>query len=548
MNQFFQKSLCFFLTLLFVIVGSSTVLATDTATLDSAITDTAAVMVETVKNPQVGGEWSVIGLARSGQTIPNEYFQNYYKTVEDYVKVCNGLLHPKKYTEYSRLIVALTSIRKDPANVAGYNLLTALGDYDKTIWQGLNGPVWALIALDSGNYAMPQNSEAKTQATRELYVNRILACQLSDGGFSLFGGTTAVQSEDDESDPDITGMALQALSHYQDREDVKQAIKEALSCMSNLQNDNGGYASWDTDNSESVVQMIVALTALGISLDDPRFVKNGNTLLDNLMTYYKKGNGFHHTNNGDGSNQMATEQGFYGLVAAKRAVDGKNSLYQMSDAIQIPDMPIHTQVGLDGKQVDVTSIPITSPGITFPDINAHKNQVAIEALASRGIITGKSKDRFDPDGTMTRAEFATIIVRGLGLPINQNPVFEDVSVKDWFSSYVNTAFHYGIVTGTTATTFHPNGSITREEAAVMLTRAATLCGMDADMDPVQSRDVLAGFTDYMKASEWAKSSLAFCYRENILPNEEIEILPKSAIKRAEIAQMLFNMLGRAKLL
>lgn len=84
------------------------------------------------------------------------------------------------------------------------DLTTALGDYDKTIWQGLNGPIWALIALDSGNYAMPVNQDAKTQAARQMYIDRILARQLSDGGWSLSGAGV--------SDPGITGMALQALA------------------------------------------------------------------------------------------------------------------------------------------------------------------------------------------------------------------------------------------------------------------------------------------------------------------------------------------------
>ena len=77
--------------------------------------------------------------------------------------------------------------------------------------------------------------------------------------------------------------------------------------MSKKQNSEGGFSSWGTRNSESCVQIIVALCELGIPLDDPRFVKNGNTLLDNLMTFYLPGNGFLHTADGSGSNQMASE-------------------------------------------------------------------------------------------------------------------------------------------------------------------------------------------------------------------------------------------------
>ncbi len=217
--------------------------AVNDATLDAAIKDTAAYMYKTVANPQVGsigGEWAVLGLARSGYDVPEEYYEKYYATVEAYVKSLKGNLHDKKYTEYSRIIVALSSIGKDARDVGGYDLTKALGDYDKTIWQGMNGPIWALIALDSGNYPMPQNPDAKAQATREMYIQRILECQLSDGGWSLFGGTTAAASGDGVSDPDITGMALQALAKYQDKPEVKKATEEALECMSKKQSAQGG--------------------------------------------------------------------------------------------------------------------------------------------------------------------------------------------------------------------------------------------------------------------------------------------------------------------
>lgn len=106
-----------------------------------------------------------------------------------------------------------------------------------------------------------------------MYIDRILECQLPDGGWSLFGGTSAASSGDGVSDPDITGMALQALAKYQDQPAVAKATEEALACMSKKQNSEGGFSSWGTKNSESCVQIIVALCELGIPLDDPRFVK-----------------------------------------------------------------------------------------------------------------------------------------------------------------------------------------------------------------------------------------------------------------------------------
>ena len=556
MKQFCRRGAAALLTLALTVGLSLPAQAAVTpGDLSAAIQDTAEYIYTTVQDPQVGsigGEWAVLGLARSGYDVPDSYYQDYYATVEEYVEACDGALHDKKYTEYSRVIVALSAIGKDARDVAGYDLTVVLGDYEKTIWQGLNGPIWALIALDSAGYPMPENPEAETQATRQMYIDRILECQLPDGGWSLFGGTEAATSGDGTADPDITGMALQALAKYQDQPAVAQATQEALACMSEQQSDDGGFASWGTANSESCVQMIVALCELGIDLDDPRFVKNGNTMLDNLMTFYRQGEGFLHTQSGSGSNQMATEQGFYGLVAAQRAAEGRSSLYRMSDALSIPDA-VETETsgqgqGLEGKDPAVTAQPITSPGKTFPDIAFSDQITAIEALAARGIIDGKSDGNFDPEGSMTRAEFATIVVRALGLTPAANDTFTDVPASSWYAPYVGTASSFGLINGVGGGRFNPDGTITRQEAAVMVSRAAELCGMDTGMDTAAVRNMLAQFPDYMSSAEWARAQLAFCYREGILSQTELNIRPQDAVTRAEVAQMLFNLLSSAELL
>ena len=438
-----------------------------------------------------------------------------------------------------------------PALCDSYDLTKPLGDYEKTIWQGLNGPIWALIALDSAGYPMPENPEAETQATRQMYIDRILECQLPDGGWSLFGGTEAATSGDGTADPDITGMALQALAKYQDQPAVAQATQEALACMSEQQSGDGGFSSWGTANVESCVQMIVALCELGIDLDDPRFVKNGNTMLDNLMTFYQQGEGFLHTQSGSGSNQMATEQGFYGLVAAQRAAEGNSSLYRMSDALSIPDA-VETETakgqGLEGKDPAVTAQPITSPGKTFPDIAFSDQITAIEALAARNIIDGKSDGNFDPTGSMTRAEFATIVVRALGLTPVDTGAFVDVDSTAWYASYVGAASTYALINGVGEGRFNPDGTITRQEAAVMVSRAAQLCGLEMEMDTAAVRNMLAQFPDYMTSAEWARAQLAFCYQEGILSQTELNIRPQDAVTRAEVAQMLFTLLSSADLL
>ncbi|QEH70025.1 S-layer homology domain-containing protein [Cellulosilyticum sp. WCF-2] len=548
-----SKMIIILLIVFTCILGNNSILfATPKESVSSVINDTAEYLLRTVTNPQVGsigGEWSVIGLGRSNYNVPQSYYDKYYQTVEKYVSELKGNLHDKKYTEYSRLILALTAIGKDPSNVGGYNLIEPLGDFDKTIWQGINGPIFALIALDSGNYTIPICSTAKTQATREMYIDEILSHQLPDGGFALSGN---------QADADITGMALQALAKYQDRRSVKTAIDKALLILSNKQDATGGYGSMGVSNVESTVQVLMALCELGVDVNDSRFVKNGYTLTDNIFKYYKKGNGFTHLVDGSsGVNLMSTEQAFYGLVNLERVTTGKSSLYRMKAKDEKLDgtekeknelAKKSNTLGLLGKHKDIKVMPIISTERTFKDIVGHTSQKAIEALAVRGIVDGISTNSYAPDILMTRAQFATSVVRVLGLTPQASSRFSDVPASSPYKSYIDTAYSYGIVGGITSNTFAPDKTITRQEAAVMIANAAKLCGMNTSLDPIEMRDMLAQFTDYTKSADWARNGLAFCYKENILSQEDVEIQPLKPVTRGEIAEMLYQLLQVSNLL
>ena len=268
-----------------------------------------------------GGEWMVIGLARSGRPVPAGYYDN----VVEYVKANadkNERLHRAKVTDNARVILALTAIGKDVTNVGGHNLLKGLDNMAYVQKQGINGPIFTLIALDSHNYP------TMGDVTREKLIQVILDAQLPGGGWTLSG---------ENADTDMTAMAIQALApYYKTNETVKAAVDKALEVLSALQRNDGGFDSWGTVNSESCAQVIVALTALGIDpTADSRFVKNGNTVLDALARFYVTGGGFKHTADGE-RNGMATEQGYYALAAYFRFVNGQTNLYDMSDVtIQI---------------------------------------------------------------------------------------------------------------------------------------------------------------------------------------------------------------------
>lgn len=274
----------------------------------------------------VGGDWLIFGLARSGVKVPQKYFDAYYENVEAAVREKNGVLSDRKYTEYSRTVLALTAIGKNPADVAGFDLLKPLADFEQVTRQGINGTIFALLALDSGNYEIPENPDAAVQATRQMYVDELLARELPDGGWTLAGG---------EPDVDITAMTLQALAKYRDQADVTAAVERGLAVLSSLQEPDGGYVSWGSSNSESVAQVIVALTELGVPLDDERFTKNGITVEDALLRFAQENGAFVHVRDGSGGDDgMATEQAFYALAAIHRAETGETTLYDMTDVMQ----------------------------------------------------------------------------------------------------------------------------------------------------------------------------------------------------------------------
>ena len=192
---------------------------------------------------------------------------------------------------------------------------------DKVTYQGLNGAIFALIALDSAGYEVPAAAEGADQTSREALVAYILDKQLSDGGWALSG---------DSADPDMTAMAVQALAAYRDDAAVQAAVDKAVQTLSDMQLSDGGYSSWGTVNSESCAQVIIALTTLGIDpAKDSRFIKYGLSLLDALCAYYKDG-GFCHTRDG-AADDIATEQALCALTAYARLLNGQTALYDMTD-------------------------------------------------------------------------------------------------------------------------------------------------------------------------------------------------------------------------
>lgn len=149
----------------------------------------------------------MLGLARGGLSLKEKYFSTYYNHTANYIEEKKGILtNTSKYTEYSKRILVLTSEGKDARNVGGYNLFQYISDFSLVKEQGLNGPIWALLALNCHpEYSFPENPSAKEQNSESALVNFLLQSELPGGGWTLMGSN---------ADSDITGMTLQALAPY----------------------------------------------------------------------------------------------------------------------------------------------------------------------------------------------------------------------------------------------------------------------------------------------------------------------------------------------
>ncbi len=326
--------------------GAAFAAAASQSEITKAFENCGDYIYETVTEPifgSIGGEWVMYGLAEAGYPMSDEYIAKYQASVDKAVRKgyrgVPGQLHDRKYTEYSRVIVAYAALGLDPTNIAGYNMVEKLADFDSVVWQGINGPIWALRALDAGNYKIPKVSGIENVTTRQKLVNYILSYQLDDGGWNLYYSESddkaenAKQKAQLKGDPDLTGMAMTAIAPYRSQTKVKAALDKAAACLSAMQNAEGGYTAWGASSSESISQAICGLTSVGISPNtDSRFKKNGKSLIDALLSFYdEKTGGFRHVNTASGGyepvvNQMATEQAYYALAAYKNTVPDKMTI------------------------------------------------------------------------------------------------------------------------------------------------------------------------------------------------------------------------------
>lgn len=354
------------------------------------------------EKPVYGNEWDAMELARAGYGAVPAYINSVLKTV----KTKEGKLDTSKYdyTNYAKTVLTLTACGYDPSDVAGYDLLKPLSDFDAIMNQGVNGAIYALIALDSHAYQIPAADDGKTQTTREKLIDAILDAQLEDNGWDY---------SNKSADPDMTAMALQALAPYYYSESgdirVKKAVDAALQTLSAMQTEEGTFTSPDASGaptSESTAQVLVALTALGIDPGtDARFIKNEATAVSGLCSFWTDG-GFKHIASGQ-INRLATVQGYYALVSYFRFMQGKTGLFDMSDVtLARPEY----QGYLVSAELGVTSTPYTGSRIDI----AGTVKVYGDSIDSDSVILTQGKDYTVSCENNVNAGTAVVKITGTG--------------------------------------------------------------------------------------------------------------------------------------
>ena len=308
-----KRILIFFLVLILAVAGILPVAAKNTKA-ESIIDEIIEYNLRKTSSPSVQGwidgyltenagngtEWYILALRNYGKYD----FTSYTAALNDY------LSENEVSSASSRLKFALTLIATGEKNASLVSeiLENSAGE------QGIMSLIFGLHILNN-NYACQKYSV--NSLTDEL-----LSLQSADGGWSLTGTN---------GDADVTAMTIQVLApQYRTNETVRTTVDKAIDFLSSRQNSDGSYSSYGVSNPESISQVIIALSTLGIDIEkDKRFIKNSKNLFDALETFHAEGGGYFHQKEKK-ADSTATVQVFCAAVAYKNMKDGETPFYIFS--------------------------------------------------------------------------------------------------------------------------------------------------------------------------------------------------------------------------
>ncbi|MBU9723371.1 MULTISPECIES: DUF4430 domain-containing protein [Bacillaceae] len=300
---------------------------THSTQLDKALIDSS---IESAKNYVMAnyiGDWEAIALSKLGYTDLGEYLER----VKQEILEVDG--EYRNITDTARRSLGILAAGGDPTNVEGYNLIEKIYNGTNITRQGHVGTAFSLIALDSGDFNVPEDAEW----TRERILHHLLENQQSDGGWTW--------ASTPPSDLDFTAMILTALAPYESDPEVQGAIDAAVDFLSE------SFLDGKINNSSTAAQMVIAFSTLG--LDSHTFYnQNGDSLIEYLLTFQDEDGGFGWQDNE--SDGFSTDQAFRGVVAYYLFTEGKSSLYAFNfeeddEETEQPDDPSNDEDSENGE-------------------------------------------------------------------------------------------------------------------------------------------------------------------------------------------------------
>lgn len=179
--------------------------------------------------------------------------------------------------------------------------------------------------------------------------------------------------------------------------------------------------------------------------------------------------------------------------------------------------------------------------VSFADADGKWYEAAVNEMGSRKIIEGRGDFVFDGEAGVTTAEFSAILIRALGLPTDGKSSFSDVPEDARYSGPVATAAEYGLTEGRGNNRFEPNGPIIREEAMLMLQRAAALTELSG------TNSFLSSFADWDSVSTWAVDAAKWSVGSGLIQGADGKLNPNANITRAESATIILRLLQKSGL-
>ncbi len=337
--------------------------------------------------------------------------------------------------------------------------------------------------------------------------------------------------------PDImstceTIRVLAALDPSKSDSEVQAAISDGLSLLQKQQQSDGSFTGGMDDPLIDTVEIIQTLNALGLQPD--AWQSGGQSAVDYLLDQAV---------NADGS-----------LGSCQNAMDASWAL-DASLMLETPpasptvqgfgSQPAQNQPPQNNQDNASQATTQASGAAAFTDINGHWAEQDILLMASKGYVSGVGDGLFAPDAAVTRAQFAALLVKALGIAGQggQAPLFSDVPDGYWGAAAIDAAAQHGLVSGVGNGLFQPDSPITREELAVMVVRALQWKGAGADLTPEQVDQTLSGYTDAGQLDGWSREAVAACINRGLISGRSAASLSgQSDTSRAEAVVVLEKLL------